>query len=113
MNVIKQGTRCFIDATAIKDATGAQLNVTGYTVRAVARANHPRGAVIAEWHTSQGTAIAGGAVIDRVRLDVKPSQTTPWTCARVVVQAEMHPGDPELATRIIDETYDVSPEAVV
>ena len=115
MSTIKQGTHQYLDATGITDAAGQALNVTGYSVAAVARASHVRGQVIAQWSTSPsgsvGTAVAGGSVTDRVRLEITPSQTTPWTCASVVIQAELtSPGG--LVARIIDEQCAVSPEAV-
>lgn len=113
---IQQGIDCFIDAVDIVDAAGVVLNVTGYTVEAVARAYYGSGAVVARWSSSpvgsQGLAIAGGAVIDRVRLVVTPEQTSAWNSMFVVVQAEMvSPAGQK--SRPISKTYQVSYEAVV
>jgi hypothetical protein len=128
--VIRQGTDCWIEANSIINIrTGEPMNVTGYTVHAVARARYERqvlgrriyqyrmiSPVVAEWHTTptgtQGTAVAGGAVTDRVQLHVTPTQTAGWRCPLVVIQAEMTDPVTGYVARIINEVYEVDFEAV-
>ncbi|MGH3987829.1 MAG: hypothetical protein ACRDTZ_10975 [Pseudonocardiaceae bacterium] len=133
-NIILQGVDCWIEAKNIINArTGAPLNVTGFTVRAVARALYERtvlgrrryythrlprfSPVVAEWHTSptgtQGTAIAGGVADPyRVQLHVTPSQSSNWLCPLVSIQAEMTDPVTGYVDRIISEVYEVDFEAV-
>jgi len=126
--VIKQGVDCWIEANSITSVrTGQPLDVTGYSVHAVARAlyerrtlgqnNYQRSPVVAEWSTTptgtQGTATAGGTVTDQVQLHVTPTQTLNWLCPLVIIQAEMTDPVTGYVERIIDEVYEVSFEAVV
>lgn len=136
-DIIQQGTDCWIEANNIIDVrSGAQMDVTGFSVHAVARAIYDGGRfvhgkpnssrraymyrmitpVVAEWSTSpsgtQGTATAGGSVIDRVQLHVTPAQTKSWRCPLVIVQAEMTDPITGYVARIIDELYEVNFEAV-
>jgi hypothetical protein len=113
---ITAGVHCYIDANFLRDANGAQLDVTGWTVEAVARAYYAHGEILSSWSSSpvgdQGQAIAGGAVIDRVRLVVTAAQTSAWDVMFVVVQAEMT----SLAgqkSRPIDTVYQIKHEAVI
>lgn len=131
-NIISQGTDCWIEATTIIDVrTGLPMDVTGYVVHAAARARYGRrvlgqripyhyrmvSPVVAEWHTTptgtQGLAIAGGDVPDRVQLHVTPTQTSGWRCPLVIIQAEMTDPSTGYVERIIDEVYEVSFEVVV
>jgi hypothetical protein len=106
----------YIDALDIKDAAGNQLDVTGYTVEATARAYYDGGEVLSTWSTAplpgQGTAIAGGAVVDRVRLVVTAEQSSGWDAMFVVVQAEMISPAGQ-TSRPIDTVYQIKREAVV
>jgi hypothetical protein len=114
--LLRTGVDLFIDALDIVDDSGVQLDVTGYAVEAVARAGHEQGEIMARWSTSpgggQGTIIAGGSVIDRIRLVVTPAQTETWTSAFVVIQAEMM-SLTEKKSRPIDNVYQLKREAVV
>lgn len=132
-NVILQGVDCWIEAKNIINArTGSPLNVTGFTVHAMARALYERNVlgrrryfqaryprfshVVAEWHTSptgtQGLAIAGGADPYRVQLHVTPAQTRNWLCPLVRIHAEMTDPVTGYVDRIISEVYEVDFEAV-
>lgn len=114
--LFKVGTDCFIDAYDIVDADGAQLDVTGYAVRAVARAYHEHGEILTVWSTTpdpgEGTIIAGGDVIDRIRLVVTPEQTERWDCYFVLVQAETV-NLVGRTSRPIHKVFQVSQEAVI
>ena len=130
-NIINQGTDCWIEATnIINGRTGLPMDVTGYAVHAVARARYERrvlgrrvyqyrmnSPVVAEWSTSptgtQGTAIAGGDVPDRVQLHITPAQTSGWRCPLVVIQAEMTDPVTGYVERIINEILELDFEAVV
>jgi hypothetical protein len=122
-HTIKQGADCWIEAVNIRDVrTGDPLDVTGWTVRAVARAcwsqrRRTLGQVVAEWHTSptgsQGRITAGGDVPDRIQVHITPEQTEGWHCPFVVIQAEMTTPMSGEIERIIDECYRVSFQAVV
>jgi hypothetical protein len=138
-NIIMQGVDCWISASNIINVrTGVQMNVTGYTVTAVAcalyrrqvlgqyrwqqqwRMNNP---IVAQWSTTptgtQGLATAGtNAVIttqpiDQVTLHVTPAQTANWRYPLVIVQAKLIDPVTGFDARIINETYEVSPDAVV
>lgn len=135
-NILPQGVDAWIQANGIIDVrTGAQMDVTGYAVHAVARAiferwvlgkpNSLRGyrwaipmysPVVAEWDTAptgtQGTATAGGSTIDQVQLHITPTQTKGWRCPLVIIQAEMTDPFTGFVTRIIDEVYEVNFEAI-
>jgi hypothetical protein len=130
--VIKQGVDCWVEAKDIIDVrTGDPMDVTGFTVHAVARArwtgrrvlgqsrwNFNRGMeqVIAEWHTSptgnQGLIIAGGVVPDRVQIHITPAQTSTWRSPLVSIQAEMTDPLTGFVERIVDELFEVSQENV-
>lgn len=131
-DVIRQGVDCWIEALDIIDVrTGLPMDVTGFTVHAVARARYERhvlgrprfyrtrmhSPIVAEWHTTptgtQGLAIAGGAVTDRVQLHVTPVQTAGWRCPLVSIQAEMTDPVTGFVERIISEIYEVDPENVI
>lgn len=131
-NVIKQGTDAWLEATNIIDVrTGDPMDVTGFTVHAVARSrwtgrrvlgrvlwNYNRMAepVISEWHTSptgtQGTIIAGGIVPDRVQIHITPTQSSGWRSPLIVIQAEMTDPVTGYVERIVDEVLEVSYDAV-
>jgi hypothetical protein len=129
--VIKQGVDCWVEACNIIDIrTGNTIDVTGYSVHAVARARYHRRVlgqyprrwhaltpVISEWRTTpvaatDGLIIAGGIVPDRVQIHITPTQSSNWRSPLVNIQAEMtDPLTGEVA-RIIDEIYEISFEAV-
>ena len=129
-DIIRQGVDCWVEATSIINLrTGLPMDVTGYFVHAVARARYERrvlgrrtlqyrmiSPVVAEWSTAptgtQGTAVAGGAVTDRVQLHVTPTQTATWRCPLVNIQAEMTDPITGYVERIIDIILEVSFEAV-
>jgi hypothetical protein len=133
-NIINQGVDCWIEATNIINVrTGEPMDVTGFTVHAVARARYDRrvlgrrysyhtyrmaSPVIAEWHTNptgtQGLAIAGGVADPyRVQLHVTPAQTSGWRCPLVSIQAEMTAPITGYVERIINEVYEVDFETVI
>lgn len=118
-NTIQQGVDCYIDALNLVDiTTGLPLDVTGFTVTGVARSTRPwPGPIIATWNTTpagtDGVALAGGAITDRVRLVVGAAQTMSWwwRCAEVTIQADMTDPATDLTSRIIDARFFVSPDA--
>lgn len=130
-NIIPQGVDCWIEANNIINVrTGQSMDVTGASVHAVARALYERrvlgrrlfqyrmlNPVVAEWSTTptgtQGTATAGGAIIDQVQLHVTPAQTSGWRCPLVMIQAELTDPITGYVERIIDEVYEVSFEVVI
>lgn len=115
--LLTAGVDCYIDALGIVDANGDALDVTGYTVEAVARDSTVTGEILARWSTAEilpdgtGEAIAGGIVPDRVRLVVMAEQTEFWQ-GFVVVQAEMVSLSGQ-KSRPINKVYQISQEAVV
>lgn len=129
-NIIRQGVDCWIEANSIINVqTGQSMDVTGYSVHAVARALYERrvlgrrlfqyrmlNPVVAEWSTTptgtQGTVVAGGAVPDRVQIHVTPTQTAGWRCPLVMIQAEMTDPFTGYVARIINEVYEVDFEVV-
>jgi hypothetical protein len=130
-NIIRQGVDCWIEANNIINVrTGLSMDVTGFSVHAVARALYERrvlgrrlfqyrmlNPVVAEWSTTptgtQGTATAGGAVTDQVQLHITPTQTSGWRCPLVMIQAELTDPVTGYVERIIDEVYEVSFEVVI
>jgi hypothetical protein len=112
---ITQGTSRVVNSRNIVDANGAPLVVTGWQVRAVARANHEAGALLTEWSDtptgSQGRATALGRTVS---LFITPAMSEGWNCDRVAIQAKIiNPGDPDNQTeRIIDEVFDLDREAL-
>lgn len=128
-NIIPQGTDCWIQATGIYDVrTGEPINVTGYSVYAVARARFSRrvlgrpsmgyryrmwNPVVASWSTTptgtEGVATAGGdSGANQVQLHVTPAQTAAWRCPLVAIQADLTDPVTQYVARIIDEVYEVS-----
>jgi len=132
--VILQGTDCWIEADNIRDVrTGSLVNVTGFTVHAVARALYQRFVlgrplyltwryrmtmpIVSEWDTtptdpSWGTITAGGQDFpNRVSIHVAPTQTNAWRCPLVIVQAEMTDPITGYKSRIVNQVYEVDFEA--
>lgn len=132
--VIQQGTDLWIEAIGIIDVrTGDPMDVTGMGVHAVARACYERYVlgrpnylrayrwrmltpIISEWSTTpigtQGIAIAGGVVPDRVQLHVTPTQTLGWRSPLVIIQAQLTDPATGYVERIINEVYEIDFAAI-
>jgi hypothetical protein len=132
-NVILQGVDCWIEADNIRDVrTGVLIDVTTFTVHAVARAAYERMVlgrplyltwrykmmmpIVAEWDTTPtgtwGTITAGGAdTPNLVSIHVTPADTVSWRCPLVIVQAEMTDPITGYKSRIVNQMYEIDFEA--
>lgn len=113
---ITQGADRAIVISGIVDADGATLDVTGWTVRAQARANTgPHAPLLAEWVTGTPTGIQGQATAsgDEVRLTVSHAMSSVWTWRTAVIQAEItEPDGLQRVERICDEELVIDPQIV-
>lgn len=131
--VITQGADVWLEADGIRDKrTGNLMDVSDFTVHAVARACYQRMVlgrplymtwryrmmmpVIAEWDTTptgtEGTITAGGGdTPNRVSIHITPEQSDGWRCPLVIIQAEMVDPITGFKSRIINETYELSFDA--
>lgn len=134
--VIRAGEDCWIEARNITDVrTGNPIDVTGFAVKAVARALYQRYVlgrpqylrqmryrlltpVISTWSTSptgnDGTILAGAAAGDAgmVQIHVNPTQTLGWRAPLVIIQAELTDPNTMFVSRIVDEIYEVNFDAI-
>lgn len=128
-NVILQGTDCWIEADNIRDVrTGEFIDVTGFSVHAVARACYERMVlgrplylswrykmmmpIVSEWDTTptgtMGTITAGGAETPhRVSIHISPIQSEAWRSPLVIVQAEMVDPVTRYKSRIVNAIYEI------
>lgn len=116
--VLHQGTTRVVRASQITDSAGNPVeDWGGWSARGVARAEHVRGPVIAEWSSAPVgdelpvTFGAGSGSGGSVEIPVTAELSAGWSARVVVIHVEITSpvGDVE---RIIDVTYRVSPEAV-
>jgi hypothetical protein len=132
--VIRAGEDCWIEARDITDVrTGNLIDVTDYPVHATARAAYQRYVlgrpqyaqamryrmltpVIAEWSTTptgtQGTITAGGSDPYLVSIHITPTQSLGWRAPLVIIQAELTDPITGYKSRIVDEIYELSYDAV-
>lgn len=109
MLIVTQGADCTVHITAITDAAGAALDVTGWTVIAQAR-QRPGAVLLAEWRNvptgSQGTATTDAAGI---HLAVPAAMSDPWTWSVAELHCEAHePVAPNRQARVGEATLYLS-----
>lgn len=88
--VIDQGTSRTVVVSDVVDGNGDPLDLTGWTVHAVARAPSVHGTVVGVWRTTpgvgEGTATISG---NSISLDVPPDISDAWTFATAVLHIEV------------------------
>jgi hypothetical protein len=127
--VIRQGEDFLIAAKNLRSvATGEPIDVTGWSVHAIARAWYQRvqlgqriwqyrmiNPVMSEWSTTptgtQGTIVTGSATstgdTNRVELQVTSSQTDNWRSPLVLIQAWMRNPVTDEKAKIISQVYEI------
>ncbi len=87
-HTITQGSDCTIHVRGIKDAAGAALNPTGWTVRAQARSG-PDSSLLAEWRSGAGLWGVATTDADGVHLAVPAAMSDPWTWGTAKLHVEI------------------------
>lgn len=115
-HTIYQGEDCAVTISDIVDGAKQPLDVTGWTVHAMARPSATSATLWAEWVSgtptgSQGQATAAGSV---VTLTVPAAMSSAWTWVRRTAELQVEivePGGARTA-RVADASVYLDPEAV-
>lgn len=113
---IKQGEDCTLVVSGIVDNAEQPLDITGWSVRAMARPNALSGVLWQEWSTDPSGTQGTARVVDGdVELDVPHDMSSAWTWpgqAGVLQVEATEPSGEQRVARVGDRRIYLDPEAV-